>query len=124
MNETKHTPGPWETTPPGSWGKGRARKWVCKRHEYRTPEEPAHEGDLSDEWGVYPPLGECGPVALASGEANARLISAAPDLLSICEKIATWTNTDINEEEGTFTWFAEELVPELFAAIAAAKGEA
>lgn len=54
--------------------------------------------------------------------ANATLIAAAPGLLTICEKIAKWSQTPDTEEGGEFNCFAEELVPELFAAIAAAKG--
>jgi hypothetical protein len=37
------------------------------------------------DWNVFPPLGESGPVAIASSEANARLIAAAPDLLEAAQ---------------------------------------
>ncbi len=45
-------------------------------------------------------------------------------LLAIAEKIAKWsdwTETCLSLGDGTLTQFAEEIVPELFAAIAAAK---
>lgn len=36
--------------------------------------------ELGD-WNVLPAMGHPGPVAIAAGEANARLIASAPDLL-------------------------------------------
>lgn len=57
MSENKHTPEPWE------WSK----------HRFNSP---PFEGTLEKECGIYPPLGESGPVAIASGEANARRIVA------------------------------------------------
>ncbi len=38
------------------------------------------------DWNIYPPDGEAGPVAIASGEENARLIAAAPDLKAALEE--------------------------------------
>lgn len=81
------TPGPWETSskPHDKSRKGghvgRPEEWRYVRHNF--PEAP-YEGEFSDEWGIYPPLGEAGPVALVSGEANAKLIVQAP---SQAEKI-------------------------------------
>lgn len=40
-----------------------------------------------NEWGIYPPLGQAGPVALVAGEENARLIAAAPELLAACKAL-------------------------------------
>lgn len=57
-----HTPGPWE------WSE----------HQFNAP---PFEGTLERECGIYPPLGESGPVAIANGKANARLIAAAPMIL-------------------------------------------
>jgi hypothetical protein len=81
MSEQQHTPGPWQACI-GRYGKGRTPKWEIRKHEFNLP---PYEGDLDDEWGIYPPMGEAGPVALVAGEENARLVAAAPDLLSACE---------------------------------------
>lgn len=82
MNEIEPvTPGPWETSdgPHRKAGPlGWPQKWRYVQHNF--PDAP-YEGELSDEWGIYPPMGEAGPVALVAGEANAKLIAAAPDLL-------------------------------------------
>ena len=47
--------------------------WVWNEHEFNFP---PFEGTLEKECGIYPPLGESGPVAIAAGEANARRIVA------------------------------------------------
>lgn len=74
-----HTPGPWETSHHRNLQTvGNPNHWTIRQHEF--PNYP-YEGQLEEEWGVYPPIGECGPVALVAGEDNARLIAAAPDLL-------------------------------------------
>lgn len=65
--KTEHTPGPWE------WSK----------HKFNS--QP-FEGTLEQECGIYPPLGESGPVAIASGEANARRIVAC---VNACAGIGT-----------------------------------
>lgn len=80
------TPGPWETSN-GPHSKslgaiGNPKEWRYVQHNF--PQAP-YEGEFSDEWGIYPPLGEAGPVALVSGEMNAKLISAAPELIEACE---------------------------------------
>lgn len=57
------TPGPWEAMPSG----GKV---------------------MEDEWGVFPPYGERGPVALVSGEPDARFMSAArEDVLALIAEI-------------------------------------
>lgn len=88
MNEIEPvTPGPWETSE-GPHRKsdmlGRPEKWRYVQHNF--PSAP-YEGELSDEWGIYPPLGEAGPVALVAGESNAKLIASAPDLLAALEYV-------------------------------------
>jgi hypothetical protein len=81
------TPGPWETsTKPHdkSLGPiGNPKQWRYVQHNF--PEAP-YEGELSDEWGIYPPMGEAGPVALVAGESNAKLIAAAPTMLDLMKK--------------------------------------
>ena len=69
--EQRHTPGPWE---------------LSKHSDLISV--------LEDEYGIYPPPGEAGPVAVVGGEANAKLISAGPDLLAFVQMIA---NGGINE---------------------------
>lgn len=89
MSDDVLTPGPWEHAGPvqKSPHLGHPRAWTFVRHNF--PDAP-YEGDLDDEYGIYPPLGESGPVALVAGEANARLISAAPDLLAACEALVEY----------------------------------
>jgi hypothetical protein len=88
------TPGPWETSngPHHKGGKGshvgRPEEWRYVQHHF--PSHP-YEGEFSDEWGIYPPLGEAGPVALVAGEANARLIAAAPELLRVAQLVVQAT---------------------------------
>ncbi len=78
--QAEPTPGPWETSRhKAPWSPNR---WTIREHEFPTY---PYEGQLDAEWGVYPPLGECGPVALVAGEENARLITAAPELLKALE---------------------------------------
>jgi hypothetical protein len=66
----KATPGPWDVS------------------EHQFP-DPPFEGQLEREHGIYPPLGESGPVALLSGPRNAELIvalrNALPELLAALE---------------------------------------
>ena len=54
-------------------------------------------------------------------KANARLIAAAPDLLAACEAVLKWAETPQSEDRGTFTYFAEVIVPMVDVAIAKAK---
>ena len=62
-----HTPEPWE--------------W-CEHHFNAPP----YEGRLNNECGIYPPDGECGPVALVGGKENARRIVAC---VNACKGIKT-----------------------------------
>lgn len=80
-----HTPGPWELAGPHQKGDkiGSPRTWRYVQHHF--PDHP-YEGELSDEYGIYPPLGEAGPVALVAGKENATLISVAPEMLEMLKK--------------------------------------
>lgn len=81
--EGKHTPGPWEKSHhQHGIAVGTPNAWQYVAHNF---DKPPYEGDLAEEYGIYPPLGESGPVAIVAGENNARLIAAAPDLLAACE---------------------------------------
>lgn len=73
-----HTPGPWAKGDNAMRGPAK-RDWYAVQHVFN--QEP-FEGVLENEWGVYPPPGNAGPVCIASDEANARLIAAAPELLA------------------------------------------
>lgn len=53
-------------------------EWECSEHDFPLP---PFEGALEAEWGIYPPLGEAGPVAITAGEYNARAITAAVNIL-------------------------------------------
>lgn len=68
---TKHTPGPWE--------------WSISQFK-----SPPFEGTLEDECGIYPPLGEAGPVAIAHGEANAARIVACVNALEGIDEPGQW----------------------------------
>ena len=51
--------------------------WQIVKHDF--PDYP-YEGELEEEWGMYPPLGEAGPIALIAGGANAAFIVKACNL--------------------------------------------
>jgi hypothetical protein len=69
-NAEDHTPGPWEAG-------------GLTRDRFVLPGETEGEGIFSmGDVNIFPPTGHAGPVAIAAGEANARLIAAAPELLA------------------------------------------
>ena len=81
------TPGPVETSLHEKLTTvGDTNHWTVKEHEFP---QPPYEGQLTEEWGVYPPLGEAGPVALVSGPHNAALfvfaVNNLPALLAVAE---------------------------------------
>jgi len=67
---------PWEVSGPHGKGEtiGHPKRWRYVEHHF--PDAP-YEGELDDEYGIYPPLGESGPVALVAGRATAEFIVAA-----------------------------------------------
>lgn len=79
--KTEHTPEPWE------WSK----------HKFNSP---PFEGTLEQECGIYPPLGESGPVAIASGEANARRIVAC---VNACAGLSTGFLEQIDSIQSALT---------------------
>lgn len=89
------TPGPWEKSKHHNFGDFQTPKaWTYVKHNF--PSAP-YEGELSDEWGIYPPLGEAGPVALVAGEKNAEFIAAAPDLLRLLRHARAFIPLDHQE---------------------------
>jgi hypothetical protein len=76
---------------------GNPKEWRYVQHNFA---EAPYEGELSDEWGIYPPLGEGGPVALVAGESNARLIAASPDLLRLLRHARALFIPSNHEEHG------------------------
>lgn len=109
--KTKHTPqeytkGPWEIT--------EAEGDIPRKHIYFIVE---HDGGRGVVGSFYPAK------TSGIGEANARLIAAAPDLLAVCETIANelqaWASTDDMREA---SWTASR-IKRLRAVIAKAQGE-
>lgn len=74
------TPRPWETSGHVK-SYGDPKGWAIRKHLFFD------EGDLEDEWGIYPPLGEYGPVALVNGRANAELIVAAVNAYNLAAPV-------------------------------------
>lgn len=91
------TPRPWDN-PPSKHSKS-ASGWPSPKHwtyvQHNFPDAP-YEGDLDNEYGIYPPLGEAGPVALVAGEDNAdlivRAVNAHDDLLAVCDELLAYTS--------------------------------
>lgn len=100
MCKVNHTPGPWRVRERESRHKGLKRCITAKRF-----------GDISiATWNSIDRFGSCQMrKAIAEGEANAKLIAAAPDLLAVCLEI---------QEHETDDWAARMLT--LNAAIASA----
>lgn len=104
MSAAKHTPGPWFT----------------KREGFSTVYVEARIGQ-----GMLQEVAACGPTEAgpAQQDANARLISAAPDLLDVARKFVAWSEAENNHKETTF-WERVDMVRELDAAAAAAIAKA
>jgi hypothetical protein len=72
--EPDDSPPPWTTSKHRKLETiGTPNGWTIKRHEFP---DPPYEGDLDEEWGIYPADGGKGPIALVAGEENARFIMA------------------------------------------------
>ncbi len=100
----QHTPGPWKST--GRQGDRWDTKWLI---HHRTP---TVDGGYFVE---VVPL-HLTAEAMATAEANVRLITAAPDLLAACEAWQHANRTKQREDVDKATWLTE-------AAIAKARGE-
>jgi len=101
MNESKHTPGPWQVTDEDVRGND-----IYYRIE-------------AEGFGMVA-LVDATPVDDDSLRANARLIAAAPDLLDAC-KIALQAINECDMEVGLFNVTEQEITDKLYAAIAQAK---
>ena len=89
------TPGPVETSLHEKLTTvGDTNHWTVKEHEFP---QPPYEGQLTEEWGVYPPLGEAGPVALVSGPHNAALFVFAVNNLAALLDVAEAAARDMEE---------------------------
>jgi hypothetical protein len=94
MSEHKHTPGPWKP----------------RKSSYRI------EG-VEDTWCIDWSPDQEEVAEIVHGEANAHLIAAAPDLLAACELALNGI------ELSNGVPYSEDVITELRAAIARAKGE-
>jgi hypothetical protein len=89
----KHTPGPWSyrSQPHDDWGVVRAGRFIiCQARDpdvYESADLDAHRRAKTDPW-----------------EANARLIAAAPDLLSACAAAKQFLIKDLEEPGRTVFW--------------------
>ncbi len=80
MSEAKHTPGPWEAIPP----KAKGKHWRIGARGKLGGKADGMAG-ATVLWDVAS-IGNGSPGdTLATEEANARLIAAAPNLLAACE---------------------------------------
>jgi hypothetical protein len=118
--KNKHTPGPWEYSC-HQRTIGSPNNWQIKKHEFS---EPPYEGDLENEYGIYPPLGNAGPVALVAGKANAVLFAAATDLLEALQVVlyqVDYTADRCRLTEGVGTVLDKDTIALARAAIAKAE---
>ena len=117
MKDTKHTPGPWRLQ--SSLERSVLIQSDAVPVHPETPE--AHREYYSSIASVTqrdPNPGYGGGISQATCEANARLIALAPDLLGVCQRLASWS---ANPEHITPT-IAEELIRQAQNAIARATG--
>ena len=73
--------------------------WEWSEHKFNAP---PFEGTLDNECGIYPPDGEIGPVAIASGKNDARRIVA-------CVNACAGVTTEELEQGGFVTGLIERL---------------
>jgi hypothetical protein len=98
MNNTLHIPGPWKIS-----HEDNAHAILSKGFVIADVFHEEEEGKTT------------GPNTTEEAQANARLISAAPELLAICEEIANDSKCDLVYSERRIR---------LYSVIAKAKGEA
>jgi hypothetical protein len=104
MSNAQHTPSPWHVVRKGQvtiWhDDGKVEHFVCSLLQNYGGEG---DGDRL--------------------EADANLISAAPDLLEVCQLFQHYAKGNQHpEDEDTWAWFCRALVEKLNAAVAKAEG--
>ena len=88
----KHTPGPWKIS------RQKKKKGMISMPPLIESANPRPgDGETVCSMGG-------GIVHFANGEANARLISAAPDLLEIVRELSLWYNEGTDERSGPFAY--------------------
>ena len=104
-----HTPGPWHLGPDDPETETRE---IFPDH-YRGDPNEEDRGLIAfvSQW-----KGQCHPSDMAEAAANARLISAAPDLLAACKGL-------LNHALAEHQFAGERLIESVRAAIAKAEGE-
>ncbi len=120
-NETKHTPGPWKLI-------DEARNPLYTKHAdpHAVDSTDAYAGTMHHVWYIAGSAHDSDFVAdvitdiRPEGEANARLIAAAPELLEACKELELRTRDFI---AGSLVVFPTALLPQVRAAIAKATGE-
>ena len=60
------------------------------------------------DWGIYPPLGKAGPVAIANSADNARLISKAPEMLDLLFRSLGGSPSECHDEIRELIAYVEE----------------
>jgi hypothetical protein len=122
MNNTLHTPSPWKSSDRcGNFGD-------YNRHENNAPngQVSRHSYSVVDEEGFV--VAHCtNPLVTMSSErseANARLISAAPDLLSALERLLKISQEELDQSATHDGLVNCEALANARVAIAKAKGEA
>ena len=97
-----HTPGPWHYHDHPT-----KTAQITNSDKFPSPCWPPTGQRIADVWATD----------LECGEENARLISAAPDLLAACENLITATETPENQR------LLKECATAAFAAVRKARGE-
>ncbi len=112
----KHTPGPWERDGRSVYTSDKRPHWVTGRDPravYIAQARARHDSEIGERVDDI----EDNPVEESEATANARLISAAPDMLeALRSAVALLTDPDAGEDE------ANETLAELEAAIRKATG--
>lgn len=88
---TTHTPGPWTIEPTNKWSVETNARAIIDKDRFPVAWSPAWDVDDTKEGG--------GPASIEEAEANARLIAAAPELLSKLRLAAFWLEYLIEDLE-------------------------